>query len=170
MSDVEHFITFHPQPDFPVEDISDQNAEMAKYYLEATHDVQSYVGVHRQSLQVLHGIGNSALKWLGKSPADNKGEYIAYCHGFTTVDYIATLLNSRPFVQLASGVGMDQLYIQPDSLVDIELGERIPSWRASHENVLALLLDVSDRCGETSKQFDARLVGAQTASELLLAR
>ncbi len=163
-----NIITFQPQPGFPTEDINEPNAAMAAFYFEATSDSEAYTSIHQQTLQTLYEVANKALLYADTNPGNNRREYQAFCHGFTMIDYLATLLDSRPFLHISNGAGMQYFYQQHESFADVELAKRFCTWRESHENTMMVLLDTSDRRGETPKQFTARLVGAQAASELLL--
>lgn len=160
-------IKFEPQPDFPDEDISQNNAAMASWYLQTGAEREAYLDNYHNSMQLLHNLGNAALVYMDTKPGNNRQEYTAFCKGFATIDYLSVLLNSRPFQQINDGVGMDKFILQPDSFADVELAKRVASWRSSHENTLTLLLEASDIYSESPKQFTARLIGAQVASELL---
>ncbi len=170
MSNTSNIINFQPQPDFPVEDINEQNAAMADYYLTHSEESKAYVNIYQQTLQRMYRVGNAALQYSGTNPGNNSGEARAFCHGFATIDYVATLLDSRPFKQIANGAGMGYFYLQHTGFEDVELAKRIAPWRQSHEKTLELLLSASDRHNESPKQFSARLVGAQVASELFVIR
>lgn len=167
MTNRNELINFHPQPDFPAEDISESNAYMTSHYLRTSRESDTYLDTYQRTLQLIHKVGNGALTFLDRSPGDNRAEYQAFCHGFTTIDYVATLLDSRPFKQIATGKGLGFFYLHPGDFADVELAKRIDDWRETHERTLELLLESSDRRGESSKQFQARLVGAQVASEVL---
>lgn len=160
-------INFQPQPDFPAEDISEPNAAMAGYHLQAAAEAAAYRETHRSTLQVLNEVGTAALKYLDIAPGDRSAEYQAFCHGFTDIDYVATLVNARPYKTLVNGIGMHHFQLQHGDFADVELAKRATYWRQSHENTTMMLLEASERRRETQKQFTARLMGAQVASELL---
>ena len=160
-------IRFRPQPDFPSEDINETNAAMAAWYLKNGQERKAYLENFYNNMQLLHDLGNAALSYMDTNPGNNRKEYIAFCKGFATVDYVSVLLDSRPFKQISSGSGMGKFVLEHQSFADVELAKRVKSWRASHENTLMLLLNESDRRSESPKQFAARLIGAQVASELL---
>lgn len=106
------FISFQSQPDFPNEDIHEHNALLASHYLTTFPDGESYTDTHQETLKVLHEIGNSALAAANVSPGNTRGEYQAFCHRFTTIDYIATLLDSRPFAQIRRGNSMQHFFME----------------------------------------------------------
>lgn len=160
-------ISFHPQPDFPIEDISDNNAAIAEVYLASTNESEVYLDIHRSNLKLIHGIGNSALIAAGTSPGNNRNEYDAFCHGFTTIDYLATLLDSRPFTQIKDGSSMNRLFIQHGEMADFELWQRREMWLQTHTKTMDILRGISDSRDETPKQLVARAMGAQVASEIL---
>lgn len=167
MKDKFEIIKFQPQPDFPSEDISENNASMASWYLETSAEHEAYLDNYHENMQPLHDIGNAALAYMDAAPGNNRKEYTAFCKGFATIDYLSVLLNSRPFEQISNGKGMGDFILDHESFADVELAKRVGSWRSSHENTLLLLLEASDRYSESQKQFAARLIGAQVASELL---
>lgn len=160
-------ITFQPQPDFPIEDITESNAAMAETYMKMTKDSEIYTQQYQNNLMVMHEIGNSALIGAQINPGNNKAEYRAFCHGFTLVDYLAVLLDSRPHSQLQDGQSMDRLFIKHGEMVDFEVWQRRQMWLETHQNTAEIMRSVSDRRSETPKQFAARAMGAQIASEIL---
>ncbi len=160
-------ITLKSQPEFPTEDISSENAAVAGHYLENAPEVSAYYQAHHDTLQVVHDIGNAALVWADLSPRNNKEEYQAFCQGFSNIDYLATLLDSRRHMQLADGAGMQYFYLQHGDMIDVELSKRRRSWAESHQNTMELLSRMSDRRNESAKAFAARALGAQAASEML---
>lgn len=159
-------ITFQPQPGFPNEDIAPHNATMAEYYLRATRDSESYKRTHLESLQTLHDVGNSALIAAQIDPGNNRAEYEAFCHGFTTIDYLATLVDSRPFAQFQNGTGMQHFYLDPGEMADFDLWQRREHWMQSHPNTLQLLRTTARAHHNTPKRAAAAAMGAQTASDL----
>lgn len=161
--------TFEPQPDFPTEDISGRNAAMASHYLETDEGSRFYQETLQGSLRVLHEVGNSALMVAQLAPDNNQAEYQAFCHGFADIDYIATLLGSRQHVQIMSGLGMQVFYTRHGEMADIELAERRQNWLETHQTTLDIIFEASKRRRETDKQFTARTIGAQVASEILYA-
>lgn len=182
MSAVE-VIRFQPQPEFPVEDINEPNAAMASYYLTTAVERKAYLQTYHHNLQVMHNVGNAALVEAGVNPGNSGAEYMAFCRGFTSLNYLATLVDSRPFLQIANGTGMQHFYLDHEVLgaseqhfmaqqntfgfADYELHKRRPNWLQTHQNTLDLMREESDRNDETPKQFTARILGAQVASELL---
>lgn len=163
-------IRFEPQPDFPNEDIHKNNAALAEYYLQVHSESEAYTYAHRETLQLLHSVGNSALTEAGIMPGNTRAEYQAFCHGFTTMDYLATLVDSRPFTQLHHGAAIQHFFMQHDQFADYELNRRRQAWLDDHENTVDILVGISERRGESAKQFVARAIGAQVAGELLYVR
>lgn len=164
------FIQFHPQPDFPTEDISEHNAAMATYYLHHATERDAYLETYQENLQLLHDVGNSALIGADIKLNNNKAEYQAFCHGFTAIDYVATLLDSRSQLQIASGEGMQRFYLDPGEMADFELWQRRSTWMQTHQATLEMIRSVSDSHSETLNQFAARAIGAQMSSEILHSR
>lgn len=160
-------IKFESQPKFPNEDISDNNAAMASWHLKVGVERHAYLDNFHNNMSLLHDLGNAALSYMDTNPGNNRKEYTAFCKGFAAIDYLSVLLDSRPFQQIGNGAGMDKFVLQHDSFADVELAKRVKDWRESHENTLMLLLEESDKYSESPKQFTARLIGAQVASELL---
>lgn len=161
------FIQFEPQPHFPTYDISAQNAELGLYYLEAQPEAEVRHGELKQSLQVLHEVGNAALNEAGVETGNTAREYDAFCRGFADLDYLAVLLKSRDYTQLQTGGDMDFFYLQHDGFADVELARRRLPWLAEHPNTLEVLHQRAERLQETPRQIAARAIGAQMASELL---
>ncbi|HCH35013.1 TPA: hypothetical protein DEW05_05845 [Candidatus Saccharibacteria bacterium] len=143
---------------------------MASYYFTDRPEAEAYAAVHLESLPMLHAVGNSALIGANVAPSNTSAEYKAFCHGFTTIDYLATLLDARPFVQLQNGVDMKHFYLDSGEMADFELWQRRQAWMQSHQNTLDVLRTVSDARAESPKQFAARAIGAQVASELLFVK
>lgn len=122
-------IRFQKQPDFPLEDINEQNAAMAEIYLATRTESEAYTEIHHDTLRVLHNVTNTTLANVGLQPANNRGEFTAFCHGYTMVDYLAVLINSRPFETLQNGASMNQLFLYyddtfPEVLTEEEEKER----------------------------------------------
>ncbi len=161
--------TFEPQPHFPVEDISGRNAAMASYYLETDEGSKFYQETLQSSLRVLHQVGNAALIGAELSPGNNLKEYQAFSHGFADIDYMATLLGSRQHLQIMNGAGMQHFFLQHGEMADIELLERRQNWLQTHQTTLDIMRAASERRRETDKEFAARTIGAQVASEILYA-
>ena len=55
-------------------------------------------------------------------------------------------------------------------MADFELWQRRQAWMQSHQNTLEILRTISDTREESPKQFAARAIGAQVASELLFVK
>lgn len=159
-------IGFESQPDFPIEDISQNNAAMADIYLDSAVEPEVYSALYRTKLQMLHDIGNAALMGADISPGNNRGEYMAFCDGFGTVDYLARLLDSRPYRQLEGGSSMKRLFLDQGEMVELAVWERREMWLDTHPNVAEIMRKQADTKEETNKEFAARLIGAQIASEI----
>lgn len=160
-------ITFEPQPDFPTQDISGRNAAMASHYLATEEGSRVYQETLQGSLRILHEVGNSALVGSQIAPNNNRGEYQAFCHGFADIDYMAALLGSRQHVQIMNGAGMGYFFMQHGELADLELMTRRRNWLLTHQATLDIMREASERRRETDKEFAARTIGAQMASEIL---
>lgn len=163
-------IRFQPQPDFPVEDISEHNAAMAAYYLHTAVEKDTYRDTYLENLQLLHDVGNRALTIAGIEPGNNRGEYRAFCEGFTTIEYVATLLDARPYQQLHSGDGMQHFYINTGDMAGAQLWVRGDTWQETHPITVAMVRNIARQKGDTDKQLAARTVGAQISSDILYTR
>lgn len=165
---VPSLIQFKPQPEFPVEDISEDNAAMAAHYLESAPSPEVYADYHFDNLRAIHRIGHAAL--VGANiPLDNsESEYRAFCHGFSTMDYLTILVGSRSYKNFyTDSFAMRNFFMQYGDIVEIKLQERSEEWIDSHPNTLEIMRKVADSRSESLKEYTSRAMGAQIAGELL---
>lgn len=176
------FVTFETQAEFPVEDISQQNASLAKYYLEHAVEARTCEQADRQNLYLFHELANAALRASDVNPNNNRGEYLAFCSGVTKLEFLATLLASRRTSEIRSGFGMYNFYLQygeitldwasaesevvREDVSALQLSIRREYWEETHQNTIGLLADTFPQ-PVTEKQYRAHILGAQMASELL---
>ncbi|MGO3702174.1 MAG: hypothetical protein ACTJG2_03245 [Candidatus Saccharimonadales bacterium] len=161
------FIHFEPQPDFPSYDMSDQNAALSLHYLATQPEAEMHHDELKESLQLMHEIGNAALVEAKVETGNTKGEYDAFCRGFADIDYLALLLQSRAYTTLQRGDSMNFFYLRHGDMADYELARRRYPWIAEHPNMMEVIHQRSEAQQETPRQLAARAIGAQMASELL---
>lgn len=161
-------IYFNPQPEFPVEDISEENAAMAAHYLESAPEPEVYAARNFENLRFLHKIGNSALIGAGIPVEYSESEYRAFCHGFSTMDYLTVLVGSRPYKTIyTEGHAANNFFMQYGDIAELKLQERSEHWIDTHPNTLEVMRTVADSRNETLKEYASRAMGAQIAGELL---
>lgn len=165
---VPSLIYFNPQPEFPVEDISEENAAMAMHYLESAPEPEVYADKNFENLRFLHKIGNSALIGAGIPVEYTESEYRAFCHGFSTMDYLTVLVGSRQYKKIhTDGFAVNNFFMQYGDIVELKLQERSEAWIDNHPNTLEIMRTVAGYRNENLREYASRAMGAQIAGELL---
>ena len=87
-----NLILFEKQPHFPMEDLTDSNAEMLKYTLDHNPGVDAYAEYLQQHQRYMHMVADQALKSMGIQTKYSPDELYSFIHGFSGFEAISTMV------------------------------------------------------------------------------
>jgi len=159
------FTIIKRQPDFPNEDLTENNAAQIEYYLQHERGESAYVNYLKESLRMVHITGHQALEILGIEVDYSEKEYDAFCSGFAALEYAAQLVNPRLIDGSLAVKRTKSLLVDGADFADLEIADRFAVWESTHPNTYGVIVDAGASQGETMKQLHARAIGAQIAYE-----
>ena len=185
------FLHLQLQPNFPDEDLSEQNATILKYMLR-----ESGISTQASSLEK-HQYGafqlaQRVLKITGVSLRYSQDELQAFSHGFATYEVISdvvrppgrfditrasanannTLLGKDLTIEIVPEEGIlskDQLVMLEtlrSDLVDLNMAEQFGKWQRQQPEADGVVVALGDHRRESLRQLQARRIGAHIAYEL----
>lgn len=92
LNNSDNLIFFEKQPHFPMEDLTDSNAEMLKYTLDHNPGVDAYAEFLQQHQRYVHKIADQALRSMGIQTSYTPDELYSFSHGFSGFEAISTMV------------------------------------------------------------------------------
>lgn len=188
---ISHIIKLQLQPDFPQEDLSDDNVEMLDFQLSKDEGLTAYAEQLQHHQRQIHLIADRALKVLGIKTRYAEGELFAFSHGFASFETINDLVHPPRLynMQLARS-RVEQLFVDTRSFFEIEfeelqrsldenrdmlpvshdrpapeleLANRHNILPNNHPNTYGVILKLGETRDESMAQLQARTAGAALA-------
>lgn len=181
-------IRLRMQPNFPHEDLNDDNVAMLKYILRQEEGLDAHVEQLQHSQRQIHLIANRALHFLGIATRYAEEELWSFSHGFASFEIINDLVHQpRAYNTSTATQRIDQLFVDTRSFFEHQIEETQRANTASfaptrdrpapelelalEHNALAnelpnaydLVIDLGATRGETMAQLQVRTMGAQLA-------
>lgn len=94
-NDNHNLIKFEQQPHFPMEDLTDANADMLKYTLDSNPGIDAYAEFLQDHQRYMYMIANHALQSMGIKTEQSPAELYSFSHGFSGFETISSLV-SKP--------------------------------------------------------------------------
>ncbi|UTX51657.1 hypothetical protein KI440_01760 [Candidatus Saccharibacteria bacterium TM7i] len=155
-----------PQPNFPDEDLQEDNIAHVEYYLQNDPGTLVYEKDLRESMRMLHVVGHNALQICGVEVDYSEDEYHAFCEGFAALEYASILVRQKQLSGSMMIANTRNLLIDMGEMTDFEVASRHGVWMEAHPNTFGVVTKAGAVRSETMKQLQARAVGAHIASEL----
>lgn len=154
------------QPNFPNEDLNAANVPFMKYYIEEHPEAKSHARQLGETLRPIHLNAHYALEHSGVKVKYTPEEYVAFCKGFATLEYMSLFVKQR-FAREQLVVGnVHRLLTSSEAFPEIELADNRQSWMEAYPNVNDVLFGAGRRAGEDLPELYSRSMGAQVAWEL----
>lgn len=154
------------QPDFPNEDLANENIALMEFYLKEMHEATTHARILAESMRPLHLTAHHALQLSGIEVKYTPEEYEAFCKGFAALEYISIMVNPRHIREQLVAKNVHTLLTATDILPELNMATRRDAWIGMYPNVNEVLVNSSVAQGETMPQLYSRTIGAQVACEL----
>lgn len=92
-NDGNNLIKFEQQPHFPMEDLTDANADMLKYTLDNNPGLDAYAEYLLEHQRYVYMVANQALQSMGIKVEYSPAEQYSFSHGFSGFETISSLVN-----------------------------------------------------------------------------
>lgn len=155
-----------PQPDFPNEDLANENVAFVDYFLKERTEARSYAQSLESTMRPLHLTAHYALELVGVNVAYTPEEYTAFCKGFASFEYMSLLVTRRHVAEQLFARNALMLLTGEAVIPEIDMATRRAAWIDLYPNVNDVVLKGSVVDGETMPQLYSRAMGAQIACEL----
>jgi len=110
------------QPNFPMEDLTDDNKEFIDYTLRHESGFEPYYRDLEKSQRYVHYIADQALRESGITTRYDEDEYSAFTQGFATFDVINILVHPpRPYDAGLAVASIRRLFAKADKMLDDEV-------------------------------------------------
>lgn len=152
------------QPNFPNEDLTDENASVLDHHLAMMGKVEAGMEHYMKTMRMVYRTAHSALMGMGIDTREHPTEYTAFCHGYATFDVMLLMVNmQRPRAydsELAARKFRD-MFLADEELGDLELAMRRTAWMSTYPNAYDVTIKSGERRNETMSQLQARAMGTQ---------
>ncbi len=155
-----------PQPNFPDEDLTENNSAHVEYYLQHEAAPTAYERHLKDSLRMVHKLGYDALQRFGVDVAYAEDEYYSFCSGFASIEYTGVLVRERQHDQNMLITNAKSLFIDAGMIGDVILSNNHQRWMSEHPNTYGVVVGAGEARGESMRQLHSRIMGAHVASRL----
>ncbi|HEY8992665.1 MAG TPA: hypothetical protein VIM37_02335 [Candidatus Microsaccharimonas sp.] len=163
--EIHPIIVLEQQPDFPGEDLSENNADMLRYYLRSEGGLDTEVARLYEHQRVLFEMARLTL-WLRNIEIDDAPkDYQSFTHGFASYELIQSVVTGTTY-DTARAAQRANKYLITNQAPEIDAAQRSAAWPFERPNLYGAIATSGEARGETMKQLHARVVGAQLAFEL----
>lgn len=187
-------IALRMQPNFPHEDLSDNNSAMLEYILQNDDGLEAHAERLQHSQRQIHLIANRALQFLGIKTRYAEEELLSFSRGFAGFEIINDLVHPpRTYDMLPARHRIEKLFIDTRDFFELQLEEfyrsqsehrspapvtrdrPAPELDLAHQhmalarnlpNTFGVLLQLGAAHNETMAQLQTRAMGAQLAHSL----
>ena len=160
-------IVLETQPDFPGEDLSENNAEiLGTYYLRHTIGLEGEAERLFEHQRALFELAQLAL-WLRNIQIDDApSEYRSFTQGFAAYELVQSLVTGAAYNTGLAVLRADLHLINSNNAAFAEVAERSVLWPFERPNLYQAITVAGEARRETESQLYARATGAQLAFEL----
>lgn len=119
-----NLIRLELQPDFPNEDLTDNNASMLAYQLQSEAGLLAQSEQLQQHQRYVHLIADRALKFLGIKTDYAEEELFSFSHGFASFETISDVVRPPHVYDMhLARQRVEQLFVDTRDFFDIEIEE-----------------------------------------------
>ena len=160
-------IVLETQPDFPGEDLSEQNADMlGLHYLRNTVGLEGETERLFEHQRALFELAQLTLWLRGIKINDAPKEYRSFTGGFAAYELVQSLVTGTAYDTGLAAVRADLHLINSNTPAFVEAADRNVFWPYDRPNLYQAIITAGEARGESEHQLHARVIGAQFAFEL----
>lgn len=161
------FIALRTQPDFPAEDLSENNADiLGIHYLRHTMGLEQEAERLFEHQRALFELARFSLWLRDVQVEDAPSEYRSFTHGFASYELIQTLVTGAAYNTGLAVMRADLHLINSNNAPIVEIAERNVLWPFERPYLYQAITAGGEARAETPSQLHARVIGAQLAFEL----
>lgn len=160
-------IILETQPDFPGEDLSENNAQiLGTYYLRHTIGLEGEAERLFEHQRALFELAQLALLLRNIQIDDAPKEYRSFTQGFAAYELVQSLVTGSAYNTGLAVMRADLHLINSNNASFVEVAERNALWPYERPNLYQAITVAGEARQETEAQLHARVTGAQLAFEL----
>lgn len=188
------YVNLEFQPDFPQVDLSEDNADMLKFYLSREPGLYAQAEHLQHYQKSIYTLANQALKILQIETHYEPSELAAFSHGFASFEIINDLVHPpRIYDMNLARAQARRLFISPEdtfelelahlienngnlpatppsvlptNAVEFELADRHAKWVEEYPHTNDVIVKFGEEREETIAQLHSRMIGAHFAFQL----
>jgi len=160
-------IVLETQPDFPAEDLSEQNADiLGLHYLQHTVGLEGEAERLFEHQRAMFELAQLAL-WVRNIRIDDAPrEYRSFTQGFAAYELVQSLVTGAAYNTELAVMRADLHLINSNNPPFAEIAERSVFWPFERPNLYQAISTAGEARAESEAQLHARMIGAQIAFEL----
>lgn len=106
----EKLVQLEPQPTFPAEDTSSNNAELIGHLLSESPGIIGQSKFLQGHMRTMHHIATSSMRYGGVRMQTNLETYRGFTLGFSTVEFVVMMLQDRALDMVNAAKQFEKLY------------------------------------------------------------
>lgn len=161
--------TIQLQPDFPNEDLDDENVPFVEHNILTQPESGAYVNTLStgpNSMVYVYRQAHCALRMCGIDAEYTKASYQSFLGGFADFEQMSLLVRPRPYDGKTAVRRTKELLVDTGDLAEVVMSDGLAKWKHQLPNAYGVIINHGDKAGESMKEIQARTAGAYVACVL----